>query len=148
MPPRVSMSKTTHPQRCPPFATVTKRSVIDGQGLFVLEVIPARSKIGEFKGQAITRREARRRASKSDRIAIVELSESRAIDASVGGNEFRFINHSCTPNAFMRRCYGRVEFYALREIQIGEELTCDYGETHHNRTKQCKCSSSNCRGWI
>lgn len=142
------MTKKSQTQKCHPFSMVTRPSSIDGRGLFVLQPVPARSKIGEFKGQAITRREARRRARKLKRIAIVELDASNAIDASVGGNEFRFINHSCSPNTYMRRCYGRVEFYALRAIQTGEELTCNYGETHHNRTRRCNCCSSNCRRWL
>ena len=43
----------------------------------------------------------------------------------------RFINHSCAPNARLYIGQGRVEFYALRDIAPGEEITVNYGETHH-----------------
>ena len=63
-----------------------------------------------------TLREARRRAARRRRIAIVELHGGGAIDASVGGNEFRYTNHSCAPNAYMRIFGRHVGFYALRDI--------------------------------
>ena len=47
---------------------------------------------------------------------------------------------------FMRRHRGRVEFYALRPIEAGEEVTCDYGETHNNGRLPCCCGSLRCRG--
>jgi SET domain-containing protein len=39
-----------------------------------------------------------------------------------------------------------VEFYSLRPIKAGEELTCDYGETHHDGRLPCRCGSVRCRG--
>ena len=130
------------------FPVVVKRSSIDGRGVFALSNIPARRKVGEFLGQQISREEARRRARKRRKIQIVEISSSIAIDASVNGNALRYINHSCAANMYMRRAYGKVEFYANRPIGVGEELTCDYGETHHNRTRRCHCGSDLCRGYI
>ena len=76
---------------------------------------------------------------------IVELDGSKALDVE-GGNEFKYINHSCSPNTFMRVYRGRVEFYTLRRVRGGEELTCDYGETHHEGRLACKCGSTNCAG--
>jgi uncharacterized protein len=125
-----------------------RKSNIDGRGLFSLSRIPARRKIGELAGESISQAEARRRAKSTARIAIVELGNGRAIDASREGNDFRFINHSCTPNTFMRIFRGHVEFYALKEIGVGEELTCYYGDTHHNGELLCRCLSPDCRGYI
>jgi uncharacterized protein len=127
------------------FSFEVRRSQIQGRGLFALTPVPARRKLGELGGQRITVREARRRARRSARIAIVEFDDGTALDASCGGTEFRYINHSCAPNTFMRRAHGRVEFYALRPIAAGEEVTCDYGETHHDGTLPCRCGSSSCR---
>ena len=42
--------------------------------------------------------------------------------------------------------YGRVEFYALRDIAIGEEITVDYGQTHHAGRLACRCGATGCRG--
>ncbi|HEX8087407.1 MAG TPA: SET domain-containing protein [Blastocatellia bacterium] len=127
------------------FLLEVKPSAIDGQGLFTKSAIPSRSKIGELTGELITVLEARKRARARKRIKIVELNDSMALDVEEG-NEFKYINHSCSPNTFMRVYRGHVEFYALRGIGIGEELTCDYGETHHEGALACRCGSPNCIG--
>ena len=122
-------------------------SRIDGQGLFAARSLPARRKIGELEGERISRAAARRRARTRARVAIVELYDGTAIDA-VNGNEFSFINHACRPNLYMRIFNAHVEFYTLRRINAGEELTCDYGLTHHDGKLRCECRSPDCRGFI
>ena len=91
---------------------------------------------------------ARRRAKRRKRITIVEISLKEAIDESVKGGLFQFINHSCDPNVFIRIAYSRVEFYAKRNIAAGEELTSDYVCSHHDGQLRCRCRSSDCRGFI
>ena len=125
-----------------------KRSRIQGRGLFALSAIPARRKLGELGGELITEREARRRARATDCVMIVEFGDGTALDASRTGSPFRYVNHSCSPNAFMRLFKGHVEFYALRPIAAGEELTCNYGETHHEGTLPCRCGSVGCQGYL
>jgi SET domain-containing protein len=125
-----------------------RRSSIHGKGLFARARIPARRKMGELGGEVISQSEARRRARLAHSIKIVELGDGTAIDSSRGGNYFKYVNHSCSPNAFMRVAYGRLEFYALRAIKPGEELTCNYGETHHNGALACRCQSIQCQGYI
>jgi uncharacterized protein len=128
------------------FSFKVGRSRIQGRGLFALSPVPARRKLGELGGERISQREARRRASETDCIAIVEFGDGTALDASRAGGHFRYVNHSCEPNSFMRLYRGRVEFYALRRIEAGEELTCDYGETHHEGALACRCGSAKCKG--
>jgi SET domain-containing protein len=130
------------------FAVNVHPSRIDGQGAFAAEPIPARRKIGEIRGEAISVREARRRAKGVERIMIVELSETRAIDASQSIDPLRFTNHSCQPNAVLRIRQGRVEFYAMRDVRVGEELTVNYGETHHEGRLRCRCGAAGCVGRI
>lgn len=121
------------------------RSRIHGRGLFSLSDVPARRKLGELGGELITEREARRRARGAHSIMIVEFGDGTALDASRTGTHFRYVNHSCEPNAFMRLYRGHVEFYALRPVAAGEEVTCDYGETHHAGALPCRCGSERCR---
>ena len=128
-------------------ALTVARSRITGLGLFAGTRIPARAKIGEFEGEVIGLREARRRAKGRRIVAIVEL-ERHAIDATDTGRGFRYINHSCAPNTFIRCTPERAEFYALRDIRAGEELTADYGETQHDGRLRCRCGARNCRGAI
>jgi uncharacterized protein len=127
---------------------VVRKSSIQGSGLFADSKIKRRTKLGEFTGERISVREARRRARGATRISIVELSATKAIDGSVGGGPFQFVNHSCDPSSFIRIAFGRIEFYALRDLRSGDEITCDYGDSHHNGKLPCVCGSAKCRKFI
>ena len=128
------------------FEVAVRPSTIDGHGVFAAEPIGASRKIGEIRGETISVEEARIRATRHERIMIVELSSRRAIDFTRSTDPMRFTNHSCRPNARLRTDYGRVEFYALRNIEPGEELTVDYGQTHHEGRLACRCGAEGCRG--
>ena len=128
------------------FALQVAASAIDGLGVFAAEAITARRKIGELRGESISVQEARRRAKGRARIHIVEVSGTRAVDATDSTTALRHINHSCAPNAVLRISQGRVEFYALRDLTAGEEVTCDYGDSHHEGQLVCRCGAANCSG--
>jgi uncharacterized protein len=136
------------PERSGPqkFLLEVRASRIDGQGAFALEAIPARRKIGEVRGEAISVQEAQRRAKGLARIMIIAVSERRAIDASQSADPLRFTNHSCRPNASLRVQQGRVAFYAMRDVAVDEEITVNYGETHHQGRLQCRCGAPGCAG--
>ena len=126
----------------------TKPSKIDGRGCFALNTIAARKKIGNLKGKIISLRKARRLASNSGRIAIVEFGDGRALNATDFEDPMKYINHSCSPNVYMRIAFSRVEFYSLKKIKKGEELTCNYGPTHHDGMLKCRCGAPDCIGFI
>lgn len=128
------------------YDVAVKRSEIDGFGVFAAEAIPRWRKIGEVRGEAISVAEARRRAAMLERIMIVEISERHAVDLAQSTDPMRFTNHSCQPNGQLRISGGRIEFYALREIAPGEEITVDYGETHHEGRLTCRCGAPGCVG--
>jgi SET domain-containing protein len=128
------------------YAVRVARSRIDGFGVFAAEPIPQRRKIGEIRGESVTIAEARRRAAGQQRIMIVEVSTKRAIDASRSSDPMRFTNHSCVPNARLSIRDGRIEFYALRVIAPGEEVTVNYGQTHHEGRLACRCAAVGCVG--
>jgi len=130
------------------FKLENKSSKIDGKGTFALEIIPKRKKIGNLAGEIISLREARKRAAKIRRVAMVEFGDGRALDATKDSNELRYINHSCNPNTYMRVCYSMVEFYSLRLIKKNEEITCNYGPTHHDGKLKCSCGALNCKGYL
>lgn len=136
-------SPPANPQK---FAVENRPSAIDGQGAFAAEPIPAYKKIGEIRGESITVKEARKRVRGQARIMMVEVSDKRAIDATHSTDPLRYTNHSCQPNTVLRIRGGRVELYAMRAIAPGEELTADYGETHHEGRLTCQCGAPNCRG--
>jgi uncharacterized protein len=130
------------------FPVTNKRSRIDGTGAFAANDIPAGKKLGDLGGQIITVKEARKKAAGIKRVAMVEFGDGRALDASVNSNQLRYINHSCQPNTYMRVAYAKVEFYTLRKIMKGEELTCNYGETHHDGKLKCRCGAPGCKGYL
>ena len=128
-----------------------KRSKIAGTGAYAVKAIPSKRKIGNMTGEIISYKQAQQRVKKQkgNVLFMVEFdNDDIAMDVSVNSNELKFINHSCNPNTYMRRAYRKVEYYTLRSIKKGEELTCDYGETHHEGTLPCKCGAVNCRGFI
>ncbi len=133
------------------YPLLVNKSNIAGKGAFALKPIPAKKKLGNLGGEIIPYKEARKRVKKQpgNTLFMVEFDqEDIALDASINSNELRYINHSCDPNTYMRRAFKKVEFYTLRPLKKGEELTCDYGETHHDGKLPCKCRASKCRGYI
>lgn len=127
-------------------------SAIEGQGVFALEPIAPRKKIGEIRGESVSQREAFARArvarEQSGHVFMIAVSDRRAIDATASTDPLRFANHACEPNMVLKIQQGRAEFYALRDIAAGEELTADYGATHHAGKLACRCGAARCRGWL
>lgn len=129
-------------------AVTLRRSRIDGYGVFAQQAIREGQRLGQLTGESITVAEARRRAQGGGRLMLVELSPARAIDASRSQDALRFTNHSCAPNARIQVEDGEVQFLAIRDIADGEELTVDYGLTHHEGRLACQCGAPGCRHWL
>lgn len=124
-----------------------KPSPIHGKGCFATTSFTRRHKIAEYAGEKITNAEARRRSHRKT-LRICEVNSRWSLDGSRGGNGTHYINHSCTPNAFMQILYDHILFIALRDIEAGEEITIDYETTLHPNDKKCICGAPNCRGTI
>lgn len=72
---------------------------------------------------------------------IVGINEDLYIDPI---SPYVFINHKCDPNVAMSE--GGDTFFALRDIEIGEELTFDYSISEYSDWEmECNCGSDNCR---
>lgn len=58
-----------------------------------------------------------------------------------------FINHSCDPNCGVQ---GQIILVAMRDIQLGEEVTFDYAMTDSSPFDEfdCGCASPHCRGKV
>lgn len=122
-----------------------KKSKIYGRGCFTRKRFPARKMVALFAGELIKgRRRIQARLNDQDIVKIISLNDDTAIDGAVGGNATAYINHSCAPNVFMRNLPGdRVGFFALRDINPGEEITMDYRDPDHPEV--CRCGAPNCR---
>ena len=136
-----------------------RRSSIQGKGAFATRRIRAGQRIIEYVGQHIDRDEGDRRYDDENmsrhHTFLFALDDGSVIDAAVGGNEARFINHSCDPNCQAIEEDGRIFIEALRNIQPGTELVYDYAyERSDDHTAEdealyaCRCGAENCRGSI
>jgi SET domain-containing protein len=145
--PVVHAQSVANPQKYP---VSVGPSAIDGQGAFAERAIPAKAKIGEIRGEFVAMADARARAKaaerSSGRIFMIAVSDKRAVDATHSTDPLRYANHSCAPNMVLKVQQGRVAFYAIRDIDAGEELTARYGETHHAGRLTCRCGAPNCQG--
>jgi SET domain-containing protein len=118
-----------------------RRSKIHNWGVFATETIPKNRRIVDYSGQRISNRESlarERRYIARGHIWCFKLTTRTVIDAAVGGNIARFINHSCRPNCYVHIVDGRIWIRAARQIHKGEELTYHYntgGEAQIN----CRC---------
>ena len=108
-----------------------RRSGVHGKGVFALRPIAAGETIIEYKGEVITWHEALRRhphdPNDPNHTFYFHIDDKHVIDANVGGNAARWINHACEPNCEADEVDGRVFIKALRDLQPGEELFYDYG---------------------
>ena len=123
-------------------------SRIDGRGCYAVVPFKRRRKVAELAGERISRVEAARRMRGKRRLHICAIDAYWNVDSSRGGNGTQYINHRCEPNAFMRVVHGRILIFALRDIEPGEEITLDYGETYHPDTYRCRCGAPSCRGTL
>ena len=131
------------------------------RGIERVWVGPSPTGLGVFAGRQFLPREAigRIRGVRIDdphyeSNYIIELDERHGLEPSA---PFRYINHSCRPNAALIHWRpkredgspGETEVWveALAEIDPGEQVTIDYGWPAEGAVP-CTCGSAECRGWI
>jgi SET domain-containing protein len=136
-----------------------RKSDIHGRGVFALCDIPKGQRIIEYVGEIITWQEAQDRhphdPKDPNHTFYFHVDEDRVIDAKVGGNASRWINHSCDGNCLADEVDGRVFITARRDIKTGDELNYDYGlvlEERYTKKRKaeypCWCGTKTCRGTL
>lgn len=136
---------------------VARRSPVHGIGCFARKFIPKGTRIAEYVGERLTHKEADKRyedADPNDNHTFLFIADRRTvIDATRGGNDSRFINHSCDGNCTSETEKGRVFIDTIKDIQKGEELGYDYQIPRDKEdppdvdvTYACRCGSPKCRG--
>ncbi|HSY06479.1 MAG TPA: SET domain-containing protein-lysine N-methyltransferase [Steroidobacteraceae bacterium] len=134
-----------------------RSSPLHGLGVFAVRRIPRGTRVLEYCGERISHAEADRRyqhKDESDNHTLLFIVDVRTvIDAGVGGNEARYVNHACRPNCESVIESRRVFIEALRTIAPGEELTYDYQIQRESDDPPdidaifaCRCGFSGCRG--
>jgi len=118
-----------------------RRSAIAGWGVYAGEPITKNSRIVDYAGERISSLESDRRERRHlprGRIWCFAVNRRTVVDASVGGNIARFINHACRPNCYSQVVDDVIWIRASRNIRPGEELTYDYN-TNGAAGIACRC---------
>ncbi|MFN0186365.1 MAG: SET domain-containing protein [Aquabacterium sp.] len=133
-----------------------RRSGVHGKGVFALQPLARGEVVIEYIGEIVDWPEALRRhphnPAEPNHTFYFSLDSGDVIDANVGGNAARWINHACAPNCEADETDGRVFIKTLRAIKPGEELFYDYrlmiDERYTPKLKreyECRCGARSCR---
>jgi SET domain-containing protein len=134
-----------------------RKSGVHGYGGFAKKDLKKGTRITEYLGDRISHREADQRYEdhdESDNHTFLFIVNRRTvIDAGVGGNNARFINHQCDPNCTSVIEDNRVWIETVRDVKKGEELGYDYEIGREKNDPEnvdeiyaCRCGSPKCRG--
>ena len=137
----------------------TRSSPIQGKGGFALQPIRRGTRFVEYTGERISHEVADKRYDDDNmdrhHTFLFTINNKVCVDAAVGGNDSRFINHSCDPNCEVIITKGRIFIETLRDISVGEELFYDYSYERDegdgpeaDKQYLCKCGTKKCRGTI
>jgi len=129
-----------------------RESGVHGRGVYATQLISQGTRIIEYTGQRVSW-EAAPDDDNDPHTFNFGLENGEVINAEIGGNDARWINHSCDPNCEAIEEDDSIFIYAMRDIQPGEELFYDYAmeidEPITEKSKKkfaCHCGRSNCRG--
>ena len=133
-------------------------SEIHGRGVYCIEPIEKEQYFIEYVGNLIDKEESERRAweqfekheeTGAAAVYIFNLTKKWDLDGNVEWNPARLVNHSCEPNSEAIQDGKRVYLQALRDIEVGEEITFDYGfDIDCYQDHPCRCGSDQCVGYI
>jgi hypothetical protein len=136
---------------------IVRNSPVHGYGCFARRDIPKGTRLIEYVGERLSHKEADKRyedADVNDNHTFLFIADRKTvIDATKGGNESRFINHSCDGNCTSETEKGRVFVDSIKHIAKGEELNYDYqiprdkeDPPNVDKIYACRCGSPKCRG--
>lgn len=121
-----------------------------GRGVFAKKEIKVKTIIGEYTGEKIEIEKYNLEKDK-DGLYLMFLDDKYAIYPDINFEDIHLLNHSCEPNCWIVNHMGKVFFFSLRDIKVGEELTISYllppkDKTCNPCNHDCKCESKKCTG--
>jgi hypothetical protein len=158
----IDMSSQPQPEKGgPPIVTSdlveVRNSPVHGRGVFAVAPIRKGTRILEYLGDRVSHEAADKRYEDHDEndnhTFLFIVDKKTVIDAGVGGNDARFINHQCEGNCESVIENRRVFIDAARDIEPGQELGYDYeigrekdDPPNVDEIYACRCGSPRCRG--
>jgi len=125
-----------------------RHSRIHGTGGYARQAIVAGMRVIEYVGERITKAESLIQCE-ADNVYIFDIDDEFDLNGNVDWNPARFLNHGCAPNCEAEWDEARIWILALRAIQVGEELTFNYGYGLEDYPKHpCSCGATACVGFI
>jgi SET domain-containing protein len=113
-----------------------------GRGLFANEDIPKGVCFLEYKGKELSEEEKYTSESRY----LFEINKRVTLDGWVKGNNARFINYACKPNAEFETRKDKVYVFSIKKIKKGDQITIDYGEEYYNEYIKGNCLCDSCIG--
>ena len=158
----IDMSSQPQPTKGgPPIVTSAlievRNSPVHGRGVFAVAPIAKGARIIEYLGDRVSHDAADKRYDDHDEsdnhTFLFIVDKHTVIDAGVGGNDARYINHQCKGNCESVIENRRVFIDATRDISPGDELGYDYeigrekdDPPNVDEIYACRCGSPQCRG--
>ena len=129
-----------------------KKSNIDKRGLYASKDIKEGTKIIDYVGKIISKKESEKN-SKFDNgkdIYLFNLNNKYDLDGDFKFNTARLINHSCDPNCEVKGKGLKLWIIAIKNIKKNTELSYNYGYSYDTDYVDhiCQCGSSKCVGYI
>ena len=124
---------------------IIRSSAIHAAGCYTTTAIRKGTRVAEYTGHRISKKEADRMFADSPVTYLFGLGDGKIV---IDGHAMTmFINHSCDPNCETEEVDGRVWIKAIRNIAPAEEITYDYCLYDGGDDEAiCNCGATKCRG--
>jgi uncharacterized protein len=132
------------PPRPPSPRLLIRSSAIHAAGCYTLDPIRRGTRITEYDGPRLSKKEANDRYADRDITYLFGFGgKGEVID---GFGTAMFLNHSCAPNCETVERNQRIFIQAIRDIAANEELVYEYNLYDSDDPADCYCGAPKCRG--
>jgi SET domain-containing protein len=119
------------------------RDAGNGTGWGLFAALPIRK--GEFILEYVGNKIPTPVADDSKSRYLFEIDDDWTIDGPPDINLAGYVNHACKPNVEAEIEDGKINYYAMRDIEPGEELAIDYGKEYFDefiKPVGCRCRAA------
>jgi hypothetical protein len=128
---------------------VAVASARNGLGVFATRAFKPKQTIGKIAGRVVHHRVLWKRPGSTFAANCFRYGPQTYLDP--GDDPGRYLNHSCEPNAAIRKINNQIFLVAAAAIDPGDEVVFDYSTTIGDDdiwTMRCNCGEPTCRGRI